>query len=59
MQLTLRVRYDAEETPSEPDCYKLLKDIVEHAAGEGLLSGDSDLIVDDFRYNIETVEVTQ
>jgi hypothetical protein len=58
VKLTLTVKYFYEDGRSIPDaalCEGQLRDIVVAAANRGQLSGDSDLCVDDYRYQVETI----
>jgi hypothetical protein len=61
MELRLRVKYFYDDSPDrmpeEDDCKALLDSLVSYAANRGLLSGESDLCVDDYRHEIHTVAV--
>lgn len=51
--LVLNVVYDGEDA-TEPVCKAQLEDLVRFASNRGLLSGDLDMIVEDFDYTVTT-----
>ena len=59
VELKLRVQYERDDgtTPTEDECREILEDLVQHATNRGLLTGDSDLLVEDHRYEIQTVGI--
>lgn len=58
VELRLRVKYfheDGREIPDEEKCKLCLRHVVENAVSNGLLSGDNDFCVDDYRFDVVTV----
>jgi hypothetical protein len=53
--LTLNVVYEGEDADGKT-CEGVLEDLVRFAANRGLLSGDMDMVVDDFDYKVVTSE---
>jgi len=53
--LTLNVVYDPSDA-SDKDIERLLDFLVEHAVGNGMLTGDLDLTVDNWSHNVEVIE---
>lgn len=51
--LTLTLVYDGEGA-TDKTIRSLLDFMVEHAAGNGMLSGDADMVVDTYHWEIET-----
>jgi hypothetical protein len=58
VELTLRVAYGFEERDEVPDldvCKAQLEDLVKLAANRGLLSGDTDMVVDEYHFHVDEV----
>ena len=58
VELTLRVAYGFEGKNQRPDvegCKSLLEQLVEVALNRGLLTGDTDLVVDSYHYHTDEV----
>lgn len=63
VELKLTVEYSnpdkPKSVPNEKVCHELLDDLVKLAANRGLLSGDTEYVVDDYSYKIETINVNR
>ncbi len=61
VELRLRVRYettrDPESRPTEDECRDQLAALVDHAANNLMMTGDTDLVVEDYRFDVVTVGV--
>lgn len=57
--LTVKYEYDDDKKylPSYEECAELLNSLVAHAANNGLLTGESSMVVDDYRHSIENVSM--
>lgn len=59
VQLMLTVRYESEDSPNTvPDqetCEGFMHDLVQFAANRGLLSGESEYVVESYRHTVETI----
>jgi hypothetical protein len=55
LEMRLRVTYDDAENIPTQELAGVLYRAAQHLANEGLLSGESDAIVDDWRVNVEEV----
>jgi hypothetical protein len=57
VELRLRVRYERTDgaRPTDEECQAPLNSLVQYAADNGLISGDGELIVDDYRHEIALV----
>lgn len=57
LELQLRVKFlnEDESEPSEAACREQLESLVQTAVNRGLVTGESSLIVDDYRFQIERV----
>ena len=61
VELRLRVKYEkpGRTIPTHQECHDALEFFMEHALLTGLLSGETDLVVDDHRYEIDTIDISQ
>lgn len=61
VELRLVVTYEVGEgedhVPDEAICHELLKNVANFAAGEGLLSGETDYVVDDWTAEVKTIGI--
>ena len=57
LELTLRVTYDANGVPTEELKDMLEQACVHHAMNRGGITGDTEAIVDDYRFNTEVISI--
>lgn len=56
LELRLRVTYDLNGVALK-ELYRLLDYAVRHLMGEGLITGETEAVVDDYRYEVKEVTV--
>lgn len=62
VELKLTVTYtnedDPNDVPNKQVCHDLLDNLVKLAANRGLLSGDTEYVIDSYSHKIESVHVS-
>ena len=62
VELKLRVSFayeDKDETPPLYLCKYQLEQLVSHAAGNGMLTGETDMVVDNYHYSVDEDEIVK